>query len=162
MDLFLGIIDSTILLHIIAFGRCPDVRLRSESCNVQTDDQVKDAGMTEEMLKDWVMEVSSVVAGVTVVDPNYFYPISDEIKDLIDSWLMEVHVAKMNEDLAELVKSMGLEGNYAWNIDSWVISIDPSEVLRGDAEKVGIHPETQDDWVERLLLVLDEKLNEAE
>lgn len=124
-----------------------------------TDEQTREAGITQEMMEKAFQESAALYKEGTYLFGCRFYPISEEIKELIDSWLMQVHERKMNEDLAGIVRGLGLEGNYSWHMDSWVVSTDPDEVLKRDAGRMGINLDTQDDWREQLLLLLDEKLS---
>lgn len=124
-----------------------------------TDEQTREAGITQEIMEKAFQESAALYKEGTYLFGCRFYPVSEEIKELIDSWLIKVHEHKMNEDLADIVRSLGLEGNYSWHVESWVVGTDLDDVLKRDAIKMGINPDTQDDWEEQLLLLLDEKLS---
>lgn len=128
-----------------------------------TDDQMKDAGITIEMLKKGVMDVCPTVENHHVVDPNYLYPLVDDLKTLIDAWLMQNHEKMMKVDAVAFLKELGLEGNYPWTFKGWFThgSV-PEDMMRRDAIRMGIDPELDDDWDIALLNRLDKELSASE
>lgn len=133
---------------------------RSLHESIWTGEQIEDAGITEDMMRTASNEAGKDRATVIPDEGSSIYPISDEIKERIDSWLMEVHERKMREMLAEIIMDLELEGNYNWTMEDWVLAEDvPDDIVRRDAIKMGINPDLQDDWDSLLLVMLDEKLN---